>query len=108
MSDRKVLIHYKDTRRGCVLLWAMLVRIVFIGSDSWWGTRSSDDIVTFLGGTRHGRCSRVMTRGLEMCGLDDSNMRSLIRPGHESSVGSSQLIRRWGLIRRSVTGSAHW
>ncbi len=33
--------------------------------------------------------------------LDDVNTWSLIRPGHESSARSAQLIRRWGLLR-------HW
>ena len=89
------------------LLWGMVVRIVFVGSGSWWGTRSSDDIVTFLGGERHGRYSRVMTRGLEMCGLDGTNTWPLIRPGHESSTGSTHLIRRWGLIWGSVPGTVH-
>ena len=30
-----------------------------------------------------------------MCVLDDVNAQSLIHPGHESSDGSAQLIRRW-------------
>ncbi len=30
-----------------------------------------------------------------MCVLDGTNTWSLIRPGHESSVRSTQLIRRW-------------
>jgi hypothetical protein len=34
------------------------------------GVRSSDDIVTFLGGTRHGRCSHVMVREIEIRVLD--------------------------------------
>jgi hypothetical protein len=45
---------------------------------------------------------------------------TLIRPGHESSAGSAQLIRRWGLsahgiypwdsalLRRSLDGEAFW
>ena len=63
-DDRIVLVHYTGTCRG----WGMFVRIVLLECDSWWGVRSSDsvDIVTFLGGTRLGRCSRVMARGLEM------------------------------------------
>ncbi len=32
----------------------------------------------------------------------------LFVPGHESSTRSAQLIRRWGLVRESVPGSAHW
>jgi hypothetical protein len=66
VNERKVLIHHTDTRR-----------VVFVVGDAcsnrfcriWLlvGTRSSDDIVTFLDGTRHGRCFRAMTRGLEMC-----------------------------------------
>ncbi len=55
-----------------------------------------------------GRCSRAMTGGLEMRVLDGANTRSLIPPGHESSVRSTQFIRRWGLLRESVPGSVHW
>ncbi len=40
--------------------------------------------------------------------LDGANIRSLIRPGHESSTGSAQLIGRWGLFRRSVPGTVYW
>ena len=35
---------------------------------------------------------------LESRVLDGTNTRSRIRPGHESSEGSAQLIRRWGLL----------
>jgi len=45
----------------------MLVRLVFVGFGSWWEVHWEHDpltTVTFLGGVRHGRCSRVMTRGL--------------------------------------------
>ncbi len=49
-----------------------------------WGARSSDDVSHFLGGSRHGRCSRVMTRGLEMCVLDDVKVWSLAGSGCES------------------------
>ena len=34
---------------------------------------------------------------LERRVLDDAKTRTVIRPGHESSAGSVQLIRRWGL-----------
>ncbi len=37
--------------------------------------------------------------------LDGTNT---CRPGHESSTRSAQLISRWGLLRESVPGSAHW
>jgi hypothetical protein len=40
--------------------------------------------------------------------LDGANTWSLIRPGHESSVRSAQLIRRWDVLRESAPGSAHW
>jgi hypothetical protein len=46
--------------------------------------------------------------GFEKRVLDDTNTWSLIRPGHESSVRSEQLIRRWGLTRESAPGSEHW
>jgi hypothetical protein len=36
--------------------------------------------------------------------LDGANTWSLIRPGHESSTRSAQLIRRWGLLRESARG----
>jgi hypothetical protein len=55
-----------------------------------------------------GRCSREMTRGLEMRVLEGANTWSLIRPGHESSVRSAQLIHRWGMLRESVPGSSYW
>jgi hypothetical protein len=35
-----------------------------------WGLRSWDDVSHFLGGSRHGRCSRAMARGLEIRVLD--------------------------------------
>jgi hypothetical protein len=63
---RIVLVHCADTRHGyvcfgeccsCSFCWMYLLG---------WGTRSSDDV----GGSRHGGCSRVMTRGLEMRVLD--------------------------------------
>ncbi len=40
--------------------------------------------------------------------LDGANTWSLIRPGHESSARSAQFIRRWGLLRESAPGAAHW
>jgi hypothetical protein len=40
--------------------------------------------------------------------LDGANTWSFIRPGHESSVRSVELTRRWGLLRESAPGSAHW
>ncbi len=36
--------------------------------------------------------------------LNGVNTWSLIRPGYESSVRSSQLVRRWGLPRESAPG----
>jgi hypothetical protein len=59
-------------------------------------------------GKRHGLCTRAVAGGIERSVLDDTNTGSLIRPGHESSVGSAQLIRRWGLIMGSIPGSTHW
>jgi hypothetical protein len=53
-------------------------------------------------------CSHSMTGGLEIRVLDDANTWSLIRPGHESSVRSANLIRRWGLPRESAPGSVNW
>ena len=76
-----------------VLVWGNVCSIILM-DDSSWGARSSDDIVTFRGGVRHGRCARAVTGGVETRVLDDFNTRSLIHPGHESSAGSAQLIRR--------------
>ena len=45
---------------------------------------------------------------LEMRVLDGANTRTVIRPGHESSAGSTQLICRWGLLMGSIPGVAHW
>ena len=42
-----------------------------------WEVRSSDDVSHFLGGTRHGRCSRAVARGFEMRALDGVSTRSL-------------------------------
>ncbi len=44
---------------------------------------------------------------LETRVLDDANTGTVIRPGHESSVGSAQLIRGWGLLMGSIPGTAH-
>ena len=74
------------------LVVGILVRIVFVGDGSWWGSRSSDDIVTFWVVTLHGRCSRVMTSGLEIRVIDGVNTWSLIGPGYESSERSVQLF----------------
>ena len=65
-----------DTRLGCVCLGSVTLSR-FVGCDSRCG--DLDPRMTFshfLGGTRHGRCSRVMTRGLEMRVLDDVNVCS--------------------------------
>ncbi len=45
---------------------------------------------------------------LERRVLDDANTRTGICPGDESSAGSAQLIRRWGLLVGSIPGSSHW
>jgi hypothetical protein len=52
-----------------------------------WGFRSSDEVSHFLGGTRHGRCVRVMTRGFEMCVLHGVNVCSLPSSRCESFAG---------------------
>ena len=54
-------------------------------------SQSSDDTGHLLGGTLHGRCFRVMVRGLEMCVLDDTNTRSLIGSPHKTSLKGSVL-----------------
>ena len=41
-----------------------------------------------LVGVCHGRCARTVVGGIERRVLDVANTRSLIRLGHESSVGS--------------------
>jgi hypothetical protein len=73
--------------------WSWPIARTHVGLRLVWGTLSR---------------SRSMARGLGMSVLDDSNTWSLIRPGHESSTMSTQLIRRWGLPRESTPGSAHW
>ena len=45
-----------------------------------------------------------MARGLEMRVFDGVNVQTIIHPGHESSVGSVQLIRRWGPLMGSIPG----
>ena len=63
-----------------------------------WRTRSSDDVSHFLGGTRHGRCSRPVARGLEMCALDGVITRSLAGFGCGSLCrGPLHLDHGWGL-----------
>ncbi len=54
-----------------------------------WGVRSSDDIGHILvwGVSRHGRCSREVTGGFEMCVPDGVNTRSLAGFGCESFEG---------------------
>ena len=63
-DERIVLAHCAGARRGCVGL-----------------------------GKHHGQCTRAVTGGIERSVLDDTNTCSLIRPGYESSTGSTQLIR---------------
>jgi hypothetical protein len=59
------------------------------------GGRSSDDVSHFLGGSRHGRCSRSMGRGFEIRVLDDVITRSILGSGCESFYrGPSHWIRR--------------
>jgi hypothetical protein len=58
-----------------------------------------------------GKCLVVVSRDgkrLEMRVLTVLTRRHFIRPGHESSARSAQFIRRWGLLRESVPGAAHW
>ena len=76
------LAHCAGTRRGCIGL-----------------------------GKHHGRCARSVEGELawrDRHVLDGTNTLTVIRPGHESSVGSAQLIRRWGLIMGSIPGATHW
>ena len=87
---------------GNVALFILLDLVLEVGA------RSYDDVSHFQGGVCHSRCVRTMIRGLEIRVLDGTNTHSLIRPGHESSGGSTQLIRRWGLIMGSIPGATHW
>ena len=59
-------------------------------------------------GKRHGHRARAVAGGFESRVLEDVNTHSLIRPGHESSVGSAQLIRKWGILMGSIPGETHW
>jgi hypothetical protein len=99
------LSNYAGTRRGCVCVgeccscsfcWMWLLG---------WGARSPDDVSHFLGGTCHGRCSRTVVRGLEMCALDGVSTPSLAGFGCrslcrgplrlDSRMGTDQGIYPW-------------
>jgi hypothetical protein len=59
-------------------------------------------------GVHHGRCFRVMTRGIEIRVLDDVNTRSFPGSGCESFCRDQiHWIRRWGLSMGSIPGSCH-
>jgi hypothetical protein len=77
----------------------------------WWGARSwdRDDVSHFLGGSCQGRCSRVMTRGLEMRVLDGVNTWSLAGFGCGTFCrGPLHWIYSWGLYMGSIHGLSHW
>ncbi len=81
-----------------VVFWGRLLLFVLLNPVLGWGTRSWDDVSHFLGGSRHGRCSRAMTGGLEMCVLDDVNVKSFTGSGCGSFYrGPLHWIRGWGL-----------
>jgi hypothetical protein len=92
-----------------VFVLGMLLLFVLLDLGLGWGSRSWDTVSHFLGGTCHGRCSRTMTRGLEMFVLDDDNTRSLPGSGCGSfHRGPLNWIHGWGLSMGSIPGSAHW
>jgi len=87
VSERIVLAYCTGKRWGCVC-FGEGCSCSFWESGSWvWETRFSDDVSHFLGGSRHGRCSRVMASGLEIRVLDDVNARSFAGSGCKSFVG---------------------
>ena len=51
------------------------------------GVGFSDDVSHILLGTHHGRCTRVMTKGLEMCVLENANTWSIAGSECESFGG---------------------
>ena len=87
----------------------------FVGSGSWGRTpgaisSETDDVSHFLGGSRHSRCSRTMSRGLEILVLDTVNTRSLRWFWVESFLillqGPLYWIRGWGLSMGSIPGAS--
>jgi hypothetical protein len=63
----------------------------------------------FLGGSCHGRCSRVMTGGLEMCVLDGVNEWSITGSGCGSfCMGPLYWIHELGLFLGPIPGAVHW
>ncbi len=77
---------------SCSFCWMCLLR---------WGTRSSDDVSHFLGGTHHGRCVHTMTRGLEIRVLDGDDTRLLIHTYSSRTrilwgVGDEEVLSWWG------------
>ena len=51
------------------------------------GTGFSDDVSHILLGSRHGRCTRAMVRGLETHVLEGDNVWSIAGSGCESFAG---------------------
>ncbi len=83
----EVLVHCADTRPGCSW-WGNVSLACFEESGHWWfGEGFSDNVSHSLGGTCHGRCSRDMVRGLEICVLDGVSTRSLGGSGCEPFAG---------------------
>ena len=71
---KKIHGSWEDgTRRGCASCGWILILLVVLNVSLGWGVRFSDDIVTFWVESGHGRSFLVMTRGVEMCVLDDTN-----------------------------------
>ena len=52
----------------------------FVEDDPWWWGH-------ILLGVCHGRCVRVMARGLEMCFHEDANVWSIVGSGCDLSLG---------------------
>jgi hypothetical protein len=62
-----------------------------------------------LGGVWCGRCSRAVTRGLEICTLDGVSTRSFtVFRVWIFCMGPMYWIFGWGRPRESIPGAAHW
>ena len=103
-GGRITLSHCAGTRRGCVCVGECSCSFCWMCLLGW-RARSSDDVSHFLGGTRHGRCSRAIARRLEMRALDRVSTRSLAGFGCgslcrgplclDSRMGTDQGIYPW-------------
>ena len=79
---------------GLRLVEECLLLLVLKSLALWFLVGFSDNVSHILVGTHHGCCSRVVTRGLDRCVLDDVNARSLAGSGY----GSFAVVRCTGFM----------